>query len=459
MKYKIFTCFPVSLICFALLVSSLNASESPFRFVNKSKSMFAGTTCISKNPFDRIFIQWGDSVYLMNADHNPNNPPKSTRQHCMWKLNSDGTSLGYHPEFTKLLNTLPKGGNSFGWGIEASDLDGDSQNQMEITGQTNGYEAQDGYFKFDIIKDTLRWKSSAAWVVCQDSRPDANPSNAGNKFLYDANLNRKIDPGARECINKERFFDSDGDGQPNVVESPWGKEQCGRTAMQAYGDLDNDGDTDMFCHTVELSEDNLHIAVNDGDGNFTVIKGPKPSHQGNGDGWFKSSRGVLDFDNNGYADYFSCSNEAGCIWWMNIDGTVNNMVAKSMKDLDDVDGQPYGWGRRGIGVWDWDNDCDIDVAVSTRPGQLPGLVENNLYLGENQVGGNCIKVKAQPWDRIIVRRKSDNTIVFSQEYVIRYGITQTYGLFHVGLGKLTPKDVKCEIDSIYSSANTPCEIK
>lgn len=143
----------------------------------------------------------------------------------------------------------------------------------------------------------------------------------------------------------------------------------GSTMSSSWGDMDNDGDLDLF-----LANDRTGNALfrNDGGGNFTKIQSIV-SETGNS---FGSQWG--DLDNDGDLDLL-VTNAFGSSPWKNFvylnDGTGNFEKVTTGAITEDT-----GWNY-GCALGDYDNDGDLDVATA---GCQSGSDYNRLYRNETQ---------------------------------------------------------------------------
>ena len=168
------------------------------------------------------------------------------------------------------------------------------------------------------------------------------------------------------------LFLNNGDGTfTEVTEGPVVTD-IGRSSGCSFGDLDNDGDLDLFVQNWEGMSS--HLYLNDGDGTFTRVTSGQIVNDG---GWsFNSS--VVDYDNDGNLDIyvdngtFTSFVECNFLYNGNGDGTFTKVT----------EGEPVTDAEHSLSSsWcDFDNDGDQDLfTANSRPFQGVPLA-NFLYL-------------------------------------------------------------------------------
>ena len=173
-------------------------------------------------------------------------------------------------------------------------------------------------------------------------------------------------------------FLNDGDGTFTDFSTESGLRDI-QAGFFAFGDVDNDGDQDVFAGLdVQLAGKTHHMLLNDGTGRFTVlddsgVDAPSvPTVAGNAVFADFDSDGLLDlFVGNGHTSYLAPDG----LFMGHGDGTFTNATMKLASNPQ----QP----TNGSVTCDYDNDGDLDILVSTY-GVSSGLGLNILW--ENNGG-------------------------------------------------------------------------
>jgi hypothetical protein len=137
-----------------------------------------------------------------------------------------------------------------------------------------------------------------------------------------------------------------------------------QAASFLFGDVDNDGDEDIFAGLdIPLAGHANVLLLNDGKGHFTVKAGS--GIEGELGNTVVGSASFADFNNDGKLDLYvangQTSYDAGDqIFFGNGDGTFAEKTATALKA-----GQNVQVPHNGVVVCDYDNDGDQDIFVST----------------------------------------------------------------------------------------------
>ncbi len=137
-----------------------------------------------------------------------------------------------------------------------------------------------------------------------------------------------------------------------------------QAAFFTFGDVDNDGDLDVFTGLdIPLTGENNHIYLNDGHGHFTLkansgVEDPIDADTVTGNAVF------ADFNNDGKLDLYLGNGQtsyiaANQLYFGNGDGTFTEVTATNI--LGDNTAQP----TNGLVACDYDDDGDLDIFVST----------------------------------------------------------------------------------------------
>lgn len=156
------------------------------------------------------------------------------------------------------------------------------------------------------------------------------------------------------------LFHNNGDGTFTQVSDESGLRDV-QAAFFAFGDVDNDGDQDLFAGVdiYQYEDYRNEIYLNDGAGHFTVLP---DSGVDATDVTFAANAVFADFDNDANLDLFvgnggTVSGVEDFLYLGNGDGTFRDVSDR----LDGVPRQP----TNGSLACDYDNDGDQDIFVST----------------------------------------------------------------------------------------------
>ncbi|NQT78363.1 MAG: VCBS repeat-containing protein [Bacteroidetes bacterium] len=153
------------------------------------------------------------------------------------------------------------------------------------------------------------------------------------------------------------LFESNGDGTFNNITA-----SAGITSASVYNiaDFDNDGYTDLL----SVSNDNFSILYNNGNATFQPAQIISP---------YESFWGVavLDYDRDGNMDIYhtTYSNQPNMLLHNNGDGTFTNTTSQA--------GVQYADGAHGIDVGDFNNDGWVDIYLGSYSNLNCALFKNN----------------------------------------------------------------------------------
>jgi hypothetical protein len=164
----------------------------------------------------------------------------------------------------------------------------------------------------------------------------------------------------------------------------------------AAGDIDNDGDEDVFVTNI-IGESHA-LYVNDGRGNFedgrtrAGLAGPTAEMTGFGTGW-------LDYDNDGLLDLFIANGAVNILErergepfpYRQHNQLFHNDGGLRFSDVTPEAGAAFEALEvsRGVAFGDIDNDGDVDVVVATNNGPAHVLLNQALSSHTGQAGGNA----------------------------------------------------------------------
>jgi enediyne biosynthesis protein E4 len=165
-----------------------------------------------------------------------------------------------------------------------------------------------------------------------------------------------------------RIFKNMGDGTFDDVTESTGIVTNGLTKTGAWGDIDNDGDLDLFVGTFYTTTvpNHNYLYLNNGDGTFTDI-----SESSNVDTYNATrSAHMADLNLDGYLDIYVCNiNQQNILWTNNGDNTFTNTIFTAGL-LDNLISM-------GAIFFDYDNDGDQDVYLTHDANQPNIMYENN----------------------------------------------------------------------------------
>ena len=164
------------------------------------------------------------------------------------------------------------------------------------------------------------------------------------------------------------LYNNDGLGEFVNVTSGTMVSEISNFLNASWGDMDNDGDLDLFVASYSTPETNTnenYLYENNGDGSFTkVMSGEIVSDDGYS---FGSSWG--DMDNDGDLDLFVANNGNNFLYENDGSGNFSRVTDGEMVN-DESQSTSASWG-------DMDNDGDLDIFVTNTGGQSNELYENN----------------------------------------------------------------------------------
>lgn len=323
------------------------------------------------------------------------------------------------------------------YGATACDVNGDtlpdliasnygrSWNQLWIN-QGDGTFVETGeeaHFDADTSLDYTDNYMYACWYEAEGSGSDPEPSvSCGGAFTSD-------------------YWNPGYDDQPARL--------AGNTFTTACGDIDNDGDFDLYSAEIVHdwageSADPTQLLLNDGDGIFTRVdnednglarRRPERSSWNEGD-LFSA---MMDFDNDGWRDLVLISSDyEDTHTWL-----WRQVSPGQFEDVTEESGLEHPWPA-GIAVADFDLDGDLDFVTgsSTARSGTPWTVRE-VHLYENVLdAGNWLRITGLP-----VGTRVDVTsggVTQSQEVSGGYGHfgIQNDTALHFGLGDV------CMVDTL-----------
>lgn len=270
------------------------------------------------------------------------------KNNMLYSNNGDGT-------FEQITDGIPV--NDFGYSETAAwgDYDNDGYVDLYVTNS-------------DSIKKNYLYHndgSTFSKITEGDITNEAYISRCAN--WIDVDGDNDVDLFVTNEFNQqENLYLNNGDGtftkktgDPLVLNG-------GKTMSASWGDVDNDGDFDVF-----LANDGANNALfyNDGEGNFTKATTDIVSN----DGGNSFGSNFADIDNDGDLDLFVTNSFWGTMW--NNFLYLNNGDGTFTKNTTDVTATDMGWSY-GNAFGDYDNDGDMDLVVANC---YDAAQNNNLY--------------------------------------------------------------------------------
>lgn len=171
-------------------------------------------------------------------------------------------------------------------------------------------------------------------------------------------------------LDENRLLKNMGDGTFQNVTALSGIENGGLTMTGAWGDVDNDGDLDLFIgnYYTQTASFTNYLYLNDGNGVFTDISttsGIDTEDQ-------TRSVHMVDINLDGYLDIYVCNlSQQNVLWQNNGNNTFFNATFSS--------GLYDASISMGAIFFDYDNDGDQDVYLTHDGNQANIMYENNGF--------------------------------------------------------------------------------
>jgi uncharacterized repeat protein (TIGR01451 family) len=265
----------------------------------------------------------------------------------LYRNNGDGT-------FTKVLNDPMVNYDGYSHGAAWGDYDNDGYLDMFVadyfTTRFNKLYRNNGDGTFSEIPSAVPAleNSSSVGAVWGDY------DNDGKIDLFVANINNE----------NNSLYRNQGNGMFEKITTGSVVNDGGTSTGASWGDMDNDGDLDLFVSNAG-NQDNF-LYRNNGNGSFTKVTDDPvvmDSGHSHGSAW-------VDFDNDGDLD-LTVGNDAGGVNHMYInDGTGH--FTRAENKITQMTNNSFGLGWADI-----DNDLDLDLYVVNHSEQANSMFQNN----------------------------------------------------------------------------------
>lgn len=338
--------------------------------------------------------------------------------------------------------------HSRAWGVLARDLNGDGWTELLVPsyGRSPNHlwrGAGDGTFVNESVASGYAYDSNMDWTGNQFARCYCQEHRTAEGCA-------EVPPPAIRCANN---WNHARDREPY--------RNGGNSAATAAGDLDNDGDLDLFTGEIKhwwagASADGSEALINDGALHFErpgdAALGLVADHLGRVD-WDEGhmTNALFDFDNDGRLDvYVGASDYPG-----NRGLLYHQRAPLSFAEVPTEDFFEHNRSH-GVVVADFDRDGDLDIVVGHSRARCNAALPNDCY-ATGQVRAFANQIDEGNWLQLeLVGGEGSNRAAIGAQVTIRYGdLLQTlevdgghghYGsqsdhVLHVGLGAACEAEV------------------
>jgi hypothetical protein len=277
--------------------------------------------------------------------------------------------------FTRLDDVPPSNDGGHSYAASWADVDGDgwidlyvANGGMSHTGANFLYRnLGDGRFERITDSPIVGDESASCAVAWADYDDD------GDVDLYVANT--RTDP----AVNADALWRNDGGWRFERITEGDVAEDRGPSSASIWGDVDGDGDLDLFVATMYGLANRLYR--NDGGGVLVLLESAPLSV----DGSFTYGADLQDWDNDGDLDLLLANWGAAPSLYLN-DGRGDFELARA-GDL----GRVIAHGA-SVASGDLDADGDLDVAIANWPNRRGAAEANHLYVNGG-VSGHWLRVR------------------------------------------------------------------
>jgi hypothetical protein len=248
----------------------------------------------------------------------------------------------------------------------------DKKNRMLVNTGTRNFTLDTSLFS-----EALKESRSIGWCDYNNDR------------LPDVYITNGAEDNSDVSVRTNQLFKNMGDGTWIDVAEIAGVDDIGHGRGQAWGDIDNDGDFDLFVGNQKGSDTgggHNRLFRNNGDGTFNDITAWAGLYES-----FRT-RGVsmADFDNDGYLDIyvvnFGNALPPNHLYRNNGNNTFTEVADGTLIAGGEGNGASASWA-------DFDNDGWIDIFVVGGSSEFPGPGMNRLLRNTNQNGNHWFEVE------------------------------------------------------------------
>ncbi|MEL6866709.1 MAG: FG-GAP-like repeat-containing protein [Bacteroidota bacterium] len=334
-----------------IFVTNYDGTKANQLYQNQGNGLFTAVT--SGNIVTDLAVSlgstWGD--YDNDGDPDVYVTNNIVYNNFLYRNNGDGT-------FIKILNDPVVNYNGYSFGASWGDYDNDGFLDLFVaelfSTRFNKLFHNNGDGTFTEVTDGP--------IVYETA-----PSVSGVWGDYDGDGDIDLFVANHEGVNNS-LYRNDGGGEFTAITNSIVSTDGGKSVGASWGDIDNDGDLDLF--VANAGAENNFLYQNNGDGTFTKItSGVVVTDGGNSHG---SAFG--DLDNDGDLDLYvsNDADENNFLYSNDGSGSFNKIDNQISSD----GGESFG------GAWgDYDNDGDIDLFVVNHDDEV-----NFFYTNER---GQC----------------------------------------------------------------------
>ena len=293
----------------------------------------------------------------------------------LFRNNGDGTFTRMTPEATGDLLNEAKNTENAAW----ADFDNDGDLDLFVvnwSGQTNDRYQNDGQGRFTFVDDFTTVMRD--YAVCANWC-DVDGDGDADLFIARQGLGVRFEGRERGNLSsKNSLFRNDGTGRfrPFYPGQQSHRDPVAHDASQSitssWGDIDNDGDFDLFVGNFAGEPNDLYR--NNGDTTFTQITASPVAR----DGGVSLGSAFADFDNDGDLDLFVANgygDPENNFFYLNDGSGVFTKV---------LEGPLVSGGGRSVATVaaDYDNDGDLDLFVTDLDDEQPSRLYRNDTPGD-----------------------------------------------------------------------------
>ena len=322
--------------------------------------------------------------------------------------------------------------NDKGWSYSVAAADADNDGFVDIYVSNGGLSHQGVNFLYRNIE-------GRQLIRVRDTDPvsSAHASGGASWSDYDGDGDQDLVVANRPTAEMDGFklslFRNDGDLNFRRMDGDALPVDATFPMSVAWGDVDNDGDQDLYAGSLYGMANSLY--QNQGDGTFEIMDGGRATSDGS------SSYAVAfgDLDNDGDLDLVVA----------NWGGTSDIYLNDGTGFFDQVESAVFERSihyAASVALGDYDSDGDLDILIGNWPNQ-PGKGEENVLIENRFADGNWLKVALEGVSsnrsaigaRITVEYTKDGMTRSQTREVSTHSGWRSQGELtqHVGLGNVT----------------------